>query len=709
MRCKSIRRRLATAILGLAVVAVSCRPARAATDGYWLASQHELSNKKGYYLGFENVTASGPHQLSTLKLLLMYGNGSTWRYLTKTPIWQWGTVYTAKAVVGPAGGELWFNGTKVSSATSLFTPSPVPSVTAGIPWQRTSGTRTYFIQQTALRLTTTASNGTNRVLDVPLPTSGRSDALYLFEPQNALNVNWPLAAGEKLTIEAAFSIKQRPDPASFAPLIDAYGQHKLAQWTGKTGSVADLQATIVDEQQRYAAWGAPANYDIYGGYTQAGWSVPGTGYFRTLKRNGYWWLISPLGNPCFYIGLCSAPGLDEFTPTTSRENLFEWLPPHDTTYAKAWRKNIWNLPAEANTDFVSFNNANLIRKYGSTWESKNTQTTKDRLKYWGFSGVGKWSSDLALPRFPILRRTGVPTLAGHPDVFDATVCFNFAENLRQQVQPSATNARIVGWSLGNEYAEIIQPAEVQQILLMGATVAAKRAFVDYAVDTLYAGSVAQVATAWGVTASTRNDLYASQPTAPAGDVESLRRFYADRYYRFIYDTVKSYDPNHLYMGFWIVPNWWVNDEDWRLIGRNCDLIGYDRYARDFNSDQMTQLMQQTDKPVFCGEFSFPAWYNGERGFGAFGTFTQDDSEAASTYTAWARDAAQNPYCVGFNWFEYRDQHITGRGSGFGPEAVYGEHYAFGLVDVSDKPKWTLVSALRTANLQAVKQRLQAGP
>ena len=124
---------------------------------------------------------------------------------------------------------------------------------------------------------------------------------------------------------------------------------------------------------------------------------------------------------------------------------------------------------------------------------------------------------------------------------------------------------------------------------------------------------------------------------------------------------------------------------------------------------MTQLMQETDKPVFCGEFSFPSWYNGERGFGAFGTWTQDDSDTANVYATWTRDAARNPYCVGFNWFEYRDQHITGRGSGYGPEAVYGEHYAFGLVDVADDPKWDLVGVLRTANLQAVTQRVQAAP
>ena len=54
-----------------------------------------------------------------------------------------------------------------------------------------------------------------------------------------------------------------------------------------------------------------------------------------------------------------------------------------------------------------------------------------------------------------------------------------------------------------------------------------------------------MAKAWGT------DPAALHP--PAADIERLRRFYARAYYRFLYETVKSLDPNHLYFGFWIVP------------------------------------------------------------------------------------------------------------------------------------------------------------
>ena len=37
--------------------------------------------------------------------------------------------------------------------------------------------------------------------------------------------------------------------------------------------------------------------------------------------------------------------------------------------------------------------------------------------------------------------------------------------------------------------------------------------------------------------------------------------------------------------------------------------------------------------------------------------------------------------------------------------VVGEHYAFGFVDITDRPKWDLVTRARTANLAATKRRL----
>jgi uncharacterized protein (TIGR03437 family) len=67
--------------------------------------------------------------------------------------------------------------------------------------------------------------------------------------------------------------------------------------------------------------------------------------------------------------------------------------------------------------------------------------------------------------------------------------------------------------------------------------------------------------------------------------------------------------------------------------------------------------------------------------------------------------------VGVAWFEYRDEPVSGRGFAGEDETyvVEGEDYSFGMVDVSDSPKYDLVNAVRTANLAAAASRLAFAP
>jgi hypothetical protein len=115
-------------------------------------------------------------------------------------------------------------------------------------------------------------------------------------------------------------------------------------------------------------------------------------------------------------------------------------------------------------------------------------------------------------------------------------------------------------------------------------------------------------------------------------------------------------------------------------------------------------MKEANKPVLCGEFSHPSWYGGKRGYGVFGTAPSSDAQAGEFYARWVADAARNPYAIGLHWFQYRDQPITGRGT-TGTHLTTNEHFAFGLVDITDQPKWDMITRMREANLNAVKTRL----
>jgi hypothetical protein len=80
------------------------------------------------------------------------------------------------------------------------------------------------------------------------------------------------------------------------------------------------------------------------------------------------------------------------------------------------------------------------------------------------------------------------------------------------------------------------------------------------------------------------------------------------------------------------------------------------------------------------------------------------------YAAWLRDAAANPYVVGMEWFEYLDQPLTGNGNnGQSTAIVLGQNSAFGLVDVTGRPKYNLVEKVRAGNIAALQSLGLLGP
>jgi len=234
----------------------------------------------------------------------------------------------------------------------------------------------------------------------------------------------------------------------------------------------------------------------------------------------------------------------------------------------------------------------------------------------------------------------------------------------------------------------------------------KQALVNQAVNAIYGGSLSALASAWGIQATTAAQAYAATPNPPAADVEALREFYENNYYQTIYQTIKAIDPNHLYLGNWVDPGYWVSPVDWNLIAANTDVIGFDYYALQFASTyNVAALIKSSGKPVMVGEFSIPSDYDGQRGFASLFVSAESESQAGDWYAAWLKAAAANPNCVGVSWFEYADEPIGGRG-GSGADAgtalVYGEDYAFGMVDVTDQPKYDLVNKVRAANQAALQ-------
>ncbi len=673
---------------------------------YYFVAQYNWQERIGFYLSFENETPEPVCRLSTLRIALGVADGSSWRFIVGSPQWQWNTPYTLKAQITEAGAFLWLNGKPLGESVGGFSAHSGALEIGTVPaWA--SGATDYHL--TAHRVDIRIGKG--KPISVSLAESPTTvpEPVRLFNPETfwgSPQTRKSFVPSLPMTIEATFRLVPLPDWKRFQPYIDRYGQCRYVQTSDKVRTDADLRQSLEKEKRILAQWGTPSDFDRFGGYRKAGWREQGTGFYRITRKGDYWWLVTPEGYPCFYLGVCSVPALVwEMTPVSEREAIFEWLPPREGKTAEVWRRDVWG--EHAGTDYVCLHAVNLMRRFGDDWGQQSVELAKQRLLTWGFSGVGKWDRLESFPCAPVLGHWDVPNLVRHPDIFDPVIQAQFRESLRRQIEPLRNSAWVLGWSVGNEFDEIITREEIRQILRLPGAPAGKRGLIDYMLKNLYRNDLSRLTQAWGITARDRAELYTSQPNPPEEDIEALRRFYADRYYGWIYRTVKEIDPNHLYFGFWIVPGWWENEEDWLLSAKYCDVLGYDRYAPDFADNWMKRLIARIDKPILCGEFSFPAWYDGARAYGRYPVWARDEAESGEMYRQWVTSAARHPACVGVMWFQYRDQPLTGRGPGRGDTLVIGEHFAFGLVDFTDRPKWELVKRMREVNLKAAQIRLQA--
>lgn len=666
------------------ILCLAATGALAQDTRHYAAGQYNWGEKTGFYVDFECTPKDGaPCRLADLRFILGLADGREWRFISTAGPWEYDHDYQAKAVFDAHRGELWLDGRSVGRLDGGWVPSAGRLTAAEVPpWA--NGPAEYFIRQSSVTVT---AGGQTLARDL---AAGRAHpALELFGSAPAQSFEFAAAAEAQVTVELGFRLVKRPDPRALAPLIDEFGQNRYADWPGKVRDEAQLRRETAEEPARLAP--PPDGFDRWGGWLDAPFDEKATGFYRTARRDGRYWLISPEGHPCFYLGLCGVPTLTwETTPVTDREWLFAWLPPREGPLAAAWSKDQWGTTD--GTEYVCFHAANQIRAYGADWQAESGRRAVRRAKSWGFSGAAKWGHQDGLAETPVLNHWGVPELVKRPDVFDPAAREAFRACIARQVGPRRDDPSVVGWTMGSEIEEIIQAAEITEILTKHADSPAAKAMVAHAVATIYGGDAARQRAAWA-------------EAVPKADLEAVRRFYADAYYRFVYEALGEADPNHLRLGNYIVPGWWENEEDWRLIARWCDVISYDRYAMAFTDALMDRLIRESDKPIFCGEFAYPPFYDGQRGFGRYPVWADSDAQAGELYGKWVDAAIANPWCVGVCWFMYRDQPLTGRGPGRGSELTYNEHYAFGMVDGCDRPKWDLVNRVREVNATATKRRL----
>jgi hypothetical protein len=301
------------------------------------------------------------------------------------------------------------------------------------------------------------------------------------------------------------NLRLRPNPERSSDplhgLVNEFGQA-----TGNTpkltvSSEEELRAIANAELAELANVRPLPDRSTYGGYKN-GPRREATGFFRTEKVDGKWWLVDPQGYLFFSNGLAnirmanltSFTGRDyrddsvryrdpqELTPEDSigivavdnaiRKNnfvanpiryaMFEWLPDYDGTFAEhySYSRSSHHGPMQTGETF-SFYRANLERRYGETsplsYMKKWEDVTLARMTSWGFTSFGNWVDPVfydnkQVPYFAngwIIGSfkkidPGASIWGAMPDVFDPL----FAQRARATVSMIAEEVQGSEWCIG---------------------------------------------------------------------------------------------------------------------------------------------------------------------------------------------------------------------------------------------------------------------
>ncbi len=366
-------------------------------------------------------------------------------------------------------------------------------------------------------------------------------------------------------------------------------------------------------------------YDRFGGWTKL--KSQETGFFRVEKMGGRWWLVTPEGNVFFSKGVCNVNAQPE-SPSS---------PP---------------APADLNK-----------------WAAETARL----LKKWNFNTVGAWSAmqmySVGLAYTPILNLAAsagrdIWLKGGIPDYFSSEFR-EAADRAAARVKPNAGDPWLLGYFTDNELRWGPDWRSKDSLLETYLKMARSAAGYRRAIEFLQARG--------------------SKPgSLTEEDKSSFLELAAAEYARVSRDSIRRYDPNHLILGCRFAG--YATEPVLRAMGPYCDVVSYNSYQPSAPAEKLRQISALTGKPSMVTEFSFKAMDSGLPNTKGAAKPVPTQQDRAEGFTRYVEGLAALPTCVGFHWFEYRDEPKEGR--------FDGENSNYGLVKIDLSP-WTVLTSRMT--------------
>ena len=490
----------------------------------------------------------------------------------------------------------------------------------------------------------------------------------------AVRVTRIVAGGEPMRIDGKDLPKwAKMSPEEFFPFMDRYGQFRWAEWPGKVHDDTDFAKALEAEDADLAAHPAPADRDKWGGWTK-GPNYGDKGGWRTVKRNGKWWIVDPDGNLWWSHGPVRVSHSCGMTPYKGREDHFVELPDESSPFGAFYHTRdelLWPYYVKFGcTNTYDFSAANLYRKYGDDWEDVWGRRVHRRLRSWGANTIAN-SSDKK-----VMKIGGTP----------------YCDRFELKSRPIAETEKLLAWW---PFRDPFDPSFRTEVYRQFAL------HEDEMKDPWCFGFFVDNELQWGHEGDLAKWTWKSPEDQPAR-VEFVRRLQAkygavpaepseadcrefslaivNAYFSTIRDAFRKAAPGKLYLGCRF------SGSDAFVIreaAKYCDVMSFNCYRRDLLAFDNV-LPPEIDKPAMIGEFHFGALDRGPFTTGIIQLESQADR--AATYRRYLTSALRDPRLVGVHWHQYSDDVATGR--------FDGENMQIGWTDVCDNPYPETIAAIR---------------
>ena len=358
----------------------------------------------------------------------------------------------------------------------------------------------------------------------------------------------------------------QPDsvPEEPFPFIDEFGQFKHRDWPGKTHSLEEMKKRRAEEAKHLAAKSPPESWDRFGGWKD-GPQLEATGWFRTAKHEGKWYLVNPDGRLFFSLGI-DCVGWSNETALDERRHWFEKLPPDDKAHAEFYRFWTSNMPKyhffDKKVRAINFHMFNVMRKYGGDWKQAFAETSAARLPRWGVNTIANWSDSFiyAQRKVPYVAyvRTSAPPIEGSTgywgkfaDVFHP----DFKKKLRQRLKweniaITRDDPWCIGYFVDNELSWGDETSLATAALVSPPEQKAKQDFIaDLKAKYQTIGELNKV---WKTKHASWDALLASTDAPEIelarSDLEAFYQKIADTYFSSVREVLKEFSSQHLYLG-----------------------------------------------------------------------------------------------------------------------------------------------------------------